>query len=89
MRADHKELTENIKKKSPTKAERKEMKARGIRLHDRKAVEAYFAEKAVAAEEAKKAAELEAAEKAAQERLANPTAEDLLKEIRDLLKKEA
>ena len=54
------------------------------KFSDKAAVSAYYAEKAKAAEEAKAAA----AEKARLEREANPTTEDLLKEIRDLLKKE-
>lgn len=66
-----------------SKEDKKAMKAKGIKLSDKEAVEAYFAEKAKAEEEAKKAEE----EKARLEREANPTAEDLLKEIRDLLRK--
>lgn len=66
-----------------SKEDKQALKAQGIKLSDKEAVEAYFAEKARAEEEAKKAEE----EKARLEREANPTAEDLLKEIRDLLKK--
>ena len=88
----HKNLTKNLTKAltdgifddAPSRAERKEMKKRGIKFSDKAAVSAYYAEKAKAAEEAKAAA----AEKARLEREANPTTEDLLKEIRDLLKKE-
>ena len=69
----------------PTKEERKEMKKRGIKFSDKAAVAAFYAEKAKAIEEEKKAAE----EKARLEAEANPSAEQLLKEIRDLLKKEA
>lgn len=69
-------LTANIIKKEDKKA----MKEQGINLKDKDAVAAYFEAKAKAEEEAAKAAE-EA------ERIANPTTEDLLKEIRDLLKK--
>ena len=47
------------------------------------------AKRAEAKSAAKKAAEAEAAEAARLERLANPTSEDLLKEIRDLLKSKA
>ena len=83
FRDGRKELTESISKKKPTKEERKEMKALGIKRSDKEAVAAYYADKAKKAEEAKLAAE----EKAKQERLANPSTEDLLKEIRDLLKK--
>lgn len=62
--------------------DQKAMKAQGIKLRDKEAVKAYFAAKAEA--EAKAKAEEE--EKARLEREANPTTEDLLKEIRDLLK---
>ena len=72
-----------LKEGKIAKADKKAMKAQGIRLRDKEAVKAYFDEKA-----AKEAAEKAAAEeKAKQDRLANPTTEDLLKEIRDLLKK--
>ena len=66
-----------------SRAERKELKAAGIKIKDREAVKAYFEakkaeeEKLKAEEEAKKAAEAEEAKK-------NST-EYLLKEIRDLL----
>ena len=69
----------------PSKEDRKEMKKRGIDFRNAAAVADYFEEKAQKEAEAKEAA----AEKARQDRLANPTTEDLLKEIRDLLKKDA
>ena len=85
-------LRENSKKMQkqaldgiPSKEDRKEMKKRGIDFRNAAAVADYFEEKAQKEAEAKEAA----AEKARQERLANPTTEDLLKEIRDLLKKDA
>ena len=65
-----------------SKADRKAMRERGIKLIDKAAVDAYYAEKARAAEEEKKAAE----EKARIERENNPTTEELLRDIRDLLK---
>ena len=85
IRENHRAVAENLKKGKPTKEERKEMKALGIKRSDKEAVKAYYAEKARKAEEAKKAAE----EKARLEREANPTTEDLLKQIRDLLQKNA
>jgi hypothetical protein len=60
-----------------SKEDKKAMKAQGIKLKDKAAVEAYFAKKAE--DEAK--AKAEAEEKARLEREANPTAEDLLKKI--------
>ena len=67
-----------------SKEDKKAMKAQGIKLRDKEAVKAYFDEKAKKEEEAKLAQE--AAAKA--EREANPTTEDLLKQIRDLLKRD-
>lgn len=74
-------LEDRIKEGRPTKEERKELRARGIKLRDKEAIAAYRAEKKRIADEeaAKKAAE--EAEKARLEREANPTAEDLLKKI--------
>jgi len=66
----------------PSKEDRKEMKKRGIKFSNADAVADYYEEKA-RKEEAAKAA---AAEKARLDREANPTTEDLLKQIRDLLK---
>ncbi len=74
---------ESLLKGKISKEDKAAMKAKGIKLNDKTAVDAYFAEKAKAEEEAKKAEE----EKARLEREANPTTEDLLKQIRDLLKK--
>ena len=71
----------------PTKADRKGMKARGIKLGDAEAVAAYMAEKQRLAEEASARAAAEAAEKARLEREANPTTEDLLKQILEEMKK--
>ena len=80
---------EKLKKSRPTKADRKEMKSLGIKLHDKKAVAAYYEEKARAAAEAKAAEEAAAAEKARLEREANPTTEDLLKQILCEMQKKA
>ena len=83
FREDHREFGEMLRNKKPTKADRKEMKALGIKRSNKEAVAEYYAEKERKAAEAAKAAE----EKAKADRLANPTTEELLKEIRDLLKK--
>jgi large-conductance mechanosensitive channel len=61
------------------------MKAQGIKLRNKEAVAAYYAEKVRKAEAEKQAAE----EKARLEREANPTTEELLKQIRDLLSNKA
>lgn len=73
---------DNVKKKSKLGREQiKELKANNIKIRDKAAVEAYFAEKQRLADEAAAAAAAEAAEKARLEREANPTTEDLLKQI--------
>ena len=82
VRDDRKALNKKLKEGKPTKEEKKEMKKLGIDRSDKKAVKAYYADKEKRAKMEKKAAE----EKARIERLNNPTTDDLLKEIRDLLK---
>ena len=83
FRERHDQMLTELRGKKPSREDRKEMKALGIKRSDKAAVEAFYAEKERKAAEAKAAAE----EKARLDRLANPTTEDLLKEIRDLLKK--
>lgn len=87
IREGHKKAVEDFLDDFPTKEEKREMKALGLNYKDNEVLAQYRAEKAAAAaaEEEKKKAEEE--EKARQERLENPTTEDLLKEIRDILKK--
>ena len=87
MRSEHKEMKAKMKKMKPTKEERKAMKAAGIKLRNKEAVAAWYAEKAQKEAEAKAIADAEAAEKARLDRLANPTTEDLLKSILEELKK--
>ena len=86
VKAKQQEVAAEVKG-SLTKEQKKELKAQGINLRDKAAVKAYFDKKAQAEAEAKAAEEAAAKLKAEQDRLANPTTEDLLKEIRDLLKK--
>ena len=87
VRESQKKAMENFLDDFPTKEEKREMKALGLNYRDNTVLAQFRAEKAAAAaaEEEKKKAEEE--EKARQERLENPTTEDLLKEIRDILKK--
>ncbi|MBR2621470.1 MAG: MscL family protein [Clostridia bacterium] len=82
VREGQKQWADSLDDHIPSKAERKEMKKRGIKMSDKAAVAAFYAEKAAAIEAEKAAAE----EKARQERLANPTTEDLLKDILKILK---
>ena len=82
VREGSKKLEAEAREGRPSKEDRKEMKKRGIKFSDSDAVAAYYEEKA-AKEAAEKAA---AAEKARLEKEANPSTEELLKQIRDLLK---
>ena len=75
--------TEKVRKKRPSKEDRRAMRAAGVKLRNKAAVAAWYAEKAIKAEEARLAAE----EQARLDRLANPTTEDLLKDIRSLLQR--
>ena len=77
-----KKLEQQAREGIPSKEDRKEMKKRGIKFCDSDAVAAYYEEKAQ-----KEAAAKAAAEEAARlEKEANPSTEELLKQIRDLLK---
>ncbi len=80
-------LDEHIKKETLSKEEKKELRARGIKLRNKAAVEAYLAEKEKAAAEKTEAEKLAAEEAARLDREANPTTEDLLKQILAQLKK--
>lgn len=71
------------------KNERKELKEAGISLRDRDAIKTFYEEKAKKEAEAEEEAKRQAEEQAKADRLNNPTTEDLLKEIRDLLKNKA
>ena len=88
FREERKELSDKIGQGKLTKAQKKELKAAGIKLRDKAAIEAYYAQKKLA-EEQKAAEEKAAAEAAAKaEREANPTTEDLLKQILAEIKKD-
>ncbi len=81
VRENSNDIEKKKKSKKISKEDRKSMKAQGIKLRDKKAVEAYFAAKKEAEEKAKAEAEAAAKAQAEADRLANPTTEDLLKEI--------
>ena len=87
FKQEHKEMTDKFYKAKLTKAQKKELKAAGIKVRDKAAVAAYFEQKKLEAEQ--KAAEEKAAAEAAAlaEREANPTTEDLLKLILAEIKK--
>ena len=83
IREEYAEFTDKVRKKRPSREDRRAMRKAGIKLRDKAAVAAWYAEKAIKAEEARLAAE----EQARLDRLANPTTEDLLKDIRSLLQR--
>ena len=87
LRDGHEALEDKISDGIPSKAERKEMKALGIKIKDTEAVAAYLAEKKRLAEEEAAKAAAEAEEQARIERENNPTTEDLLKQILEQIKK--
>ncbi len=82
VRENHEKMSNLVVNGKVTKEEKKEMKSLGYNFRSEADVEVYRAQKQAEAD-AKAAAEAEAA---AQERLNNPTTEDLLKDIRELLK---
>ncbi len=89
FRDSQKKLSERVLEGIPTKEERKQMKKDGIKLSNKAAVKAWLDQKAKDEAEAEAKAKAEAEAKAKADRLANPTTEDLLKDIRDLLKSKA
>ncbi|MBO5222998.1 MAG: large conductance mechanosensitive channel protein MscL [Clostridia bacterium] len=89
FRDGQKKISERVKDGIPTKEEKKQMKKDGIKLSNKAAVKAWLEQKAKDEAEAEAKAKAEAEEKAKADRLANPTTEDLLKDIRELLKAKA
>ena len=81
VKENNAKLSAKAKKFKLSKEDKKILKSRGVKLHDRDAVIAYVEEKEAAQKAEEEKAKLEAEEKAKAERLANPTTEDLLKEI--------
>lgn len=87
FRAEQKHFNEIISEKTLDRKERKELRQHGIKVRDKEAVKAYFAEKKRLADEEAAKAKAEAEEKARLEREQNPTAEDLLKKILEVISK--
>ena len=85
IKENNEEMKAKIKKNKLTKEDKKELKAKGIKRSNKKAVEAYLAEKKAEADAKLEQEKLEAEEKARQERLANPTTEDLLKKLIEIM----
>lgn len=82
VRASHDKMANLVINGKVTKEEKKEMKAQGLNFRNDADIEAFRAQKAKEAEEAQRIAD----EAAALERANNPTTEELLKDIRDLLR---
>lgn len=89
VKESNEKLKQGLLKGKLTKEQKKELKANGINVKNRAEVEAYYAKKAEEEAKAKAYEEEQEAEKAKAERLANPTTEDLLKDIKALLEKQA
>ena len=87
VREGQKKFASELNENKLTKAQKKELKALGIKRTDKAAVAAYYAKKAEDAKVAEEKAKAEAEEKARLEREANPTTEDLLKMILAQLQK--
>ncbi len=87
VRARHKSIAARMLSGVPHRRDLADMRRRGVCLTDPEAVRAYYAEREKEEKEAAEKKAAEEAEKARLEREKNPTAEDLLREIRDLLKK--
>ncbi len=85
VREGQKKLANELSEGKLTRAQKKELKALGIKRTDKAAVAAYYAKKTEEAKAAEVKAKAEAEEKARLEREANPTTEDLLKKIITLL----
>ncbi len=89
FREEHREFGARVIDGVLTRAERKELRANGIKITDKVAVSAYFENKKKAEEEAAAQKKAEEEEAARLEREANPTTEDLLKKILAELQKKA
>ena len=81
VREGQQKFADDIQDMRLSKAQKKELKALGIKRSDKAAVASYYAKKAEDAKAAEEKAKAEAAEKARLEREANPTTEDLLKKL--------
>jgi large conductance mechanosensitive channel len=81
LRDISKNLDEHIDNLTLSAEDKKELRSRGIKLRDKKSVNAYLEEKARLAAQKAEAEKLASEEKARLEREANPTTEDLLKQI--------
>ena len=88
IRDNQKAAAAKAQKRRIPKADRKAMKADGVKRRDKAAVAAWYTAKAEAAAAEAAAAAAAAEEQARLDRLANPTTEDLLKAILAEIKKD-
>lgn len=88
VRDGQKKAIEGLVSEFATKEERKEMKALGLNFRDKEVLDRFRKEKEEVRLAEEEKAKAEAEEKARQDRLENPTTEDLLKDIRDILRRE-
>ncbi len=81
IREEHREFTENLAKKTLSRDQRRELKARGVKIKDKAAVKAYFENKKKEEEEKARILAEQQAEAERKMREQNPTAEELLRQI--------
>lgn len=86
VKENNEKLQEEIRKNKINKEDRKILKERGIKLSNRDAVKEYLEERESLRLAELEKAKAEAEEKARKERLENPTVEDILKDIKEILK---
>lgn len=89
LREENKEFGKKVADGVLNRAERKELRAAGIKVSDKAAVKKYFEDKKKAEAEAAEKKKAEEEEAARLEREANPTTEDLLKKILSELQNKA
>ena len=87
VREHQSEIADILDKIKLTKEDKKELKARGIKIYQHEAISQYLVEKRERIESEKRAKAEAEAEAARLEREANPTAEELLKRILAVLEK--
>ena len=88
IKENNEKLQKEFEENRLTKADKKILNSRGIKLHQTDKVKEYLEERKAKILADQEKAKAEAEEKAKKDRLENPTVEDLLKDIRAILKQE-
>ena len=88
LHESNKKFKKKVRQRILTKEDKRILKARGIKIHDFNAVDAYLDNKILEAEKKAQQEKLEAEEKARIEKENNPPTEELLKQILAVLKNE-